>query len=317
MTDYLTLTEFIPGTKAKAQEVNANFLTLKNAINQKAALDGDSTQTFAVASATADSHAINKGQLDALSDNLTREIAKTSEKFCVKSGNTTNGAGDLFSYNLLTITPKIGGSYAKLTVADYKGTRTTFSSASTISMGGKPDGKYNIFIKPDGGFYTLNNTIYRQAARPVMLAGDVWLNISVEPFSAIKYDGTSDIEFLDVPLGKVTVTNSTITAIETFQFNQNGYDVNIYTFTAKKYDYANPVAKTAGTTYTAESNGLIFIRHGNTFDTISITIDGFSYLLGWSSSQGSGGSDFIPVSKGQSYVMTGGEVRYFIPEVNV
>src|SRR5574344_472069 len=32
MTEYLTLTEFVPGTKAKAEDVNANFAAVKNAI---------------------------------------------------------------------------------------------------------------------------------------------------------------------------------------------------------------------------------------------------------------------------------------------
>jgi len=93
MTDYLTLTEFVPGTKAKAQEVNANFSAIKDALADKAALSGDSAQTFHVANATEDSHAINKGQLNNLSDDLTAEINKTSIKFCVKSGNISAGKG--------------------------------------------------------------------------------------------------------------------------------------------------------------------------------------------------------------------------------
>lgn len=318
MTDYLTLTEFIPGTKAKAQEVNANFLALKNAISQKAAIDGDSTQNFAVADATVSSHAVNKKQLDTLSDNLTTEIAKTSEKFCVKSGNTTNGLGDLFSYNLLTITPKVGGGYPNLTVADYKGTRKTFTSASTVSMSGKPDATYNIFIKPDGSIYTLNNTIYKQAARPIMLAGDVWFNISVQPFSAIKYDGTADLEFLDVPLGNVTVSGSVITAITTFPFNQNGYDVNIYTFQDKKYDYANPIAKYTDNTYTAETNGLLYWYFGNANSTATLIVNGMAYVLHYAS-QGQDLGFFFPIAKGQSWRVTGASASHavkFIPQVS-
>lgn len=311
MTDYLTLTEFIPGTKAKAQEVNANFLTLKNAINQKAALDGDSTQSFAVADATTAAHAINKKQLDDLSDNLTEEISKVTEKFCVKSGNTTNGIGDLFSYNLLTITPKIGGSYANLTVADYKGARKTFTSALTISMSGKPDGVYNIFIKPDGTFYTLNNTIYRKASRPTMLAGDVWFNTSVEPFSAIKYDGTNDIEFLDVPLGKVTVASGTITAVETVAFNQNGYDINYQSQAYRQYDFSNGVNKSFSTTYTAECDGLLYILAGGlAFQWATFTLNdiNFKWTTSSESQIASIKGDFKEVEKGDTYSVTNGYV---------
>lgn len=316
MTDYLTLAEFVPGTKAKAQEVNANFLALKDAVNQKAAMGGDSTQTFSVANAATASHAVNKGQLDGLSTNLTAEIKKTGVKFCVKSGNTASGKGDLFSYSVLTITPKIGGAYPNLVFSDYRGIQTTVSSANTISMNGKPNGIYNIFIKPDGTFYTLNNTIYRQSARPAMLAGDIWFNTSVEPFNCIKYDGTSDIEFLDMPLGKVTIANSAITAIETFPFNQNGYNVNINSFTNKKYDYANRVSKSSDVTYTAESDGLLFCYSGDVNSTSGIYIQGALYLINGADNMGVYGGGALPVSKDQTYNFYSCTSCYFIPQVS-
>lgn len=314
--DYLTLTEFIPGTKAKAQEVNANFSALKDAIATKASIAGDSTQNFSVKSATGDTHAVNKGQLDDLSEALVSQINKMTTKFCVKSGHTTNGEGDLFSYDVLRITPKIGGTYGNLVISDYTGLHTTITTAAEFSMTGKPDGTYNIFIKPDGTLYTLANTIFRQQKRPTMTDGDVWFNTSQEPFACIKYDGTNDNEFLDVPLGRITIASGAVKSLVTFPFNQNGYNVNVYTFIAQKFDYANPVSKSTGTTYTAESNGLLFIRHANVSDTITVTIDSCYYVLGWSSSQGSSSSNFIPITKGQTYSFTGGEVRYFIPEVN-
>lgn len=315
MTDYLTLTEFIPGTKAKAQEVNANFSAIKDAINQKAALEGDDSQTFSVANATQNSHAVNKSQLDDLSDNLIAEINKTGTKFCVKSGNTTNGNGDLFSYSVLTITPKIGGAYPDLIFADYQGTQTTVSSASTISMSGKPDGTYNIFIRPNGTFYTLDNTIYRQPMRPTMFSEDIWFDTSIEPFNAIKYDGTNDIQFLDMPLGKVTVLSNAITAIETFPFNQNGNNVNVQTSFEcgteltqsishlTMPDYSNGVSKSWNTTYQAESDGYVYIWA--TFgSTLSVSLDNSTWhtvQLSWHSDQGYSVSSFVPVPKGVYY----------------
>lgn len=317
MTDYLTLTEFVPGTKAKAQEVNANFLALKDAVNQKAAMVGDSTQTFNVANATAGSHAVNKTQLDSLSTNLTTEINKSGTKFCVKSGNTTAGKGDLFSYSVLTITPKIGGAYPSLVFSDYRGVKTTVSSASTISMSGKPNGVHNIFIKPDGTFYTLNNTIYRQAARPTMLSGDIWFNFCGEPFHCIKYDGTNDIEFLDTPLGKVTIAGGAITAIETFPFNQNGYDININSFTTKKYDYANRVSKSSDVNYTAESDGLLFCYGGDINSTSGIYIQGVLYLINGADGMGVYGGGALPVFKGQTYNFYSCSSCYFVPQIEV
>lgn len=230
MTDNLVLTEFVPGTKAKAQEVNANFSALKDAVNTKVAIGGDRTQTFNVAAATEGTHAVNKSQLDTVSAEITKQINTTSARFCAKSGNTTSGKGDLFTYSSLAITSKVGGSYPNLVISDYKGTFTVISSVATLSMTGKTDGIYNLFIAAEGILYALKNTIYKQADRPTMVDGDVWLNTSVEPIKAVKYNGTTDEEFLGVPLGKVTIASSAITAIETYPFNQNGYDVNIQTY---------------------------------------------------------------------------------------
>lgn len=318
-SNYLTLTTFVPGTKAKADEVNSNFSILKDAINEKATIDGDSTQVFSVANATADKHAVNKSQLDDLSDSLTAEVNKTGTKFCVKSGHTTNGEGDLFSFSVLQITPLIGGTYGNLVMVDYKGTQTTISSASQISMSGKPDGDYNIFINTSGVLYTLSNKIYRQKSRPTMNDGDIWFNTSKEPFSCIKYDGTNDNEFLDIPLGLVTIKSAAITALKTFPFNQNGYNVNMYSFPSTKFDYANPVNKSVSTTYTAECDGLLYGTGFSTEGGTSITVDGVTYTIIGYSSQGEYVGGMVPIAKGQVYSFSGygNRVYQFIPQVTV
>lgn len=226
MTEYLTLTEFTPGTKARPEEINANFGVLKNAILQKASVQGDVAKTFSVAPATENTHAINKSQLESLSQSLTDEIAKAGAKFCANSGNISAGKPDLFGYSGLMITPKIGGTYSDLTISDYSGAKTVINFVSAISMSGKTDGTYNIFITPAGVLYASKNKIYRQAARPAMTDGDVWLNTSVEPLSCIKYDGTSDGEFLDVPLGVVVILANAITSLTTNEYNMDGYSVN-------------------------------------------------------------------------------------------
>lgn len=315
MADYLTLTEFVPGTKAKAQEVNANFSALKDAVNQKASMEGDSTQTFLVAGATQDEHAVNKLQLNNLSSTLTAEINKTGTKFCAKSGNTTSGKGDLFSYSVLRIIPKIGAAFGDLIISDYRGVQSAISSAAEISMSGKPDGEHNIFITPAGTLYTLKNTIYRQATRPTMLDGDVWFNTSVKPFKCIKYSGTGDTEFLDVPLGKVTVLSAAITALETFAFNQNGYDVSAQTTLKKSTnlatsisnlvmpDYVNAVSKSFSIVYQAESDAFIYIkvRYSGTFYVSSDNSTWIPFTICSFSDQGYVASTVFPISKGLYY----------------
>lgn len=269
----ITLTTFIPGTKAKADEVNSNFSVLKEAIEEKAAIDGDSNQTFLVADATDDNHAVNKSQLDTLEAELITKIDKTGTKFCVKKGNTSSGEGNLFSYSVLKITSKIAGTYDNLVISDYLGTQTTISTTpEEINLTGNSDGEYNIFINTEGELYILNNTIYKQASRPTMVVNDIWLNTSCEPFECIKYSGTNDEEFLDVPLGKVTIENSAITLLETFPFNQNSYNVTSQTTIENGTklamsipnfvmpDYENGSSKSVSTVYQAPTDGYFYIR---------------------------------------------------------
>lgn len=320
MTDYLTLTEFIPGTKAKAQEVNANFSAIKDALANKAALAGDSAQTFAVADATQSSHAVNKGQLDDLSDDLSAEINKSGTRFCVKSGNITAGKGDLFSYSGLVVTPRIGGAFANLVMSDYKGNNTTISSVapSTLNLTGNSNGTYNIFISSTGGLYILNNTIYRQATRPTMVVNDIWLDTSKDSFACIKYSGTTDVEFLDVPLGKVTISGGTISAIETFAFNQNGYNVNAQTTLSAGTNlaasisnlampnYAAGVGKSWATTYQADTNGYVYIwaNFGSKLEVSTDNSNWHTVQYSWYSDQGYSASSFVPIPKGVYYRAT-------------
>lgn len=132
MTEFLVPYTFIPGTKAKAQEVNGNFTACKDAINSKAEKQGDSTQKFSVANAEADEQAVNKAQFDSSTDDLIKKINVKSGSFCVRSGNITNGAADLLSYSGLSVSTKTGGSYAELIAVNAKGEEITLNEAKTV-----------------------------------------------------------------------------------------------------------------------------------------------------------------------------------------
>lgn len=335
--DYLALTTFVPGTKAKADEVNANFSALKEAVGAKASMNGDSTQAFSVADATLDTQAVNKSQLNNLSESLIAEINKTGTRFCVKSGNTSNGQGCLFSSNLLEITPLIAGTYSNLVVVDYTGSQSTISvTPSSIDLTGSSDGTYNIFITAAGTLYVLNNTIYKQPKRPTMVVNDIWLNTSTEPFKCIKYAGSSDTEFLDVPLGKVTVKSGAITSLETFKFNQNEYNINTNT-TLKSGtelaasisniimpDYEKGISQSFSTVYKSSSDGYLYVqaRFSSTFYICSSGNPDSDSTYTWTSlvltnfvDQGYYTSAFLPVPKNIYYkVVAGiGVVLKFIP----
>lgn len=326
MSGYLSLIEFVPGTKAKAQEVNQNFQTISENLTEKADKAGSSSQVFNVSNATVSTHAINKAQLDAVSTELNSKINEAFSRFCVKSGNITNDIGDLLNYSGMNVSFKAGGTYPNLTVSNAKGTFATFTSIETLNMNGKPNGVHNIFIPINGNPYSLSNNIYKQPARPSLLEGDVWLNTGVEPLKAIKYVNGSDTEFLDIPLGNVTISGGTISAITTFPYNQNDYDVTLNStikpasILAKSItnsvmpDYSNPVSKAWGIDHTAECDGCLYVEVADDVNVSHFLHINNLYLF----TLGHGGYDdnifgtFVPMPKNIIYKATGGSKMWKI-----
>lgn len=97
----------------------------------------------------------------------------------------------------------------------------------------------------------------------------VWLDTSCEPLTAKKYNGTEWESFNDVPLGQITIASGVITSVETFDFNQNGYNLNIYSPVLNVIpDYTKGVSlSVGGTTNTIEKNGWIVMNVGSASST--------------------------------------------------
>ncbi len=64
MSNFIVPNTFVPGTKAKAQEVNENFASVQEELNKKAEKEGNSSQACSVANATENNHAVNKSQFE-------------------------------------------------------------------------------------------------------------------------------------------------------------------------------------------------------------------------------------------------------------
>lgn len=141
MTNNLTLTEFIPGGKVKAQEINGNFTTLKDAIElTKDQLD-DSVS------------AINTdiSELEVEISELENEVEKLTSmpNFCMKSGNVdANGNADLLE------APDIGTAVTLYPRPNLTSNGTAGGSSFAVYCDGFLGGTDNSYAAVDGNSST-------------------------------------------------------------------------------------------------------------------------------------------------------------------
>lgn len=111
---------------------------------------------------------------------------------------------------------KVGGNYPNLVVTN---TEKTFEKSYLEPIAVETDGTYNVFISETENLYTLANTIYRQKTEPIAVENDVWLDASIQPYKAYKFNGTTWEDFKDVPIGSMVVEGEIITSVETLPYN--------------------------------------------------------------------------------------------------
>lgn len=187
MSNFSVPYEFVGGTKARAEEVNANFSAVSNAINLK--VDKNFDGTIDVAAAIDANNAVNKGQLtniltttlntvadtnlSNISNNALRKL--TNEIYSINSGNINSyGEADLLDisddtkivFNIDEETPLIG-----TLAGGNEFTRTSIPDLNLLSL---PNGTYNIFVSATGACIPIANTIYRQKNEPQPFAEQEW-----------------------------------------------------------------------------------------------------------------------------------------------
>lgn len=259
---------FVPGTKAKANEMNSNFSKVTEYLTD---LNDNLTTT--------------QNNLDEIQSDLdqTQEIFKTNyTKLCVNSSNgtlITNADNVIYFNSIFTITNSNGES-------------ATISTLPSINCGSFANGTYNIFVSLDSTREYFANKIYRQLAEPTVKSiNDIWINTSSEPINAKIWDGSQWNIYSNIPIGSITVANNTVTAVTIFPYNQNGYNINsnssqvdgnlsVLTTEGKsiisKYSTINYSSKTTlswNTLYQAETDGFIF-AHGQLQGNKQMTVLG-------------------------------------------
>ncbi|MBR1908110.1 hypothetical protein IJ818_04150 [bacterium] len=196
MSNFTVPHTFIGGTKAKAEDVNENFSAIKDELNLK--LEKNNDGSVVVAEATESSHAVNKGQVESMLDELSENFPDTSfsnlseaalKKFqyipySINSGNVDeNGRPDIIYADIENSSSSVSfmvgevseNQYPKLTGVLANGSAFERESISDIDFLGLADGEYNIFVGKSGDAIAFKNTIYRQKKQPQITIESEWI----------------------------------------------------------------------------------------------------------------------------------------------
>ena len=229
MSKFIVPNTFVPGTKAKAQEVNENFTAVQNELNLKAEKTGDINQTFLIASATEEHHAITKGQVKTLLEETTKEIQQDFSNlnpFCIEKGYMDeNGNPAIISINgsIINFNVDDGTTYGSIFACPANNQpKFKVTHLDSIDISAFTDGTYNIFVTSEETAYLLNNEIYVQKSEPTSpTLNCIFENTSKSPISVEKFNGTEWELFNDVLLGTVVIQNGAVTKIINSHFNDN------------------------------------------------------------------------------------------------
>lgn len=147
--------------------------------------------------------------------------------FCVNSAK--DSFIDITDTSKLVFLVDDGTLYKPLIVTTAKGKQIKITSINDYDVSGL-NGTYYIFVDEEtngGTVYLKSCTIFRQTTEPTGQNGDIWFDVSNEPFvcrEKVSNNWYSD-EYNKVPVGKVVVTGGTITDLTILPFNNDGYHI--------------------------------------------------------------------------------------------
>lgn len=318
---------FLAGTKAIASDVNENFNAIKDEINLQK-----------------DNFANLKDNFESVSDyvngdmreELVNLIKACHALFCINSGHTdTEGNADLLAIDTINenrIVFKIGegadNSLEPISFSNAYGERATRTQLTPIEMTGFGDGEYIVCVKTSGSPYAIKGKLYTSKKEPEMNSGDIWFDTSKIPFKAWQHNGISKQKFEDVPAGSAIIKNEKLTEVQTFPYNQNGFDINTETALTKetnilksilhysKPDYSAPVQKESEVDHIADKDGFLVARTmlGGQ-ENAQLKIGSVTFHFSTTNSY-SGETMLYPIPKGVNYRATEKIVLYFLPHIS-
>lgn len=116
------------------------------------------------------------------------------------------------------------GSEVPVKMTNGYNTSYTLTQDNSLDMStGYADGTYNVYASiTDGSLSAYKSNLYIQKETPSnnIITNDVWLNSSVRPLSAYKYNGSNWEQFTGVPVGTATVSSGAVIACETRPYNR-------------------------------------------------------------------------------------------------
>ena len=189
-------------------------------------------------------------------------------RFCVNSGNLTNGNGDLISVSGSVVTFKVGGTYPNIVCTPANQLASfTLSTLNNFNTSTLADGTYVLCVSKNGVVSahayvpgTLTYISNKEPASPV--SGQLWLDTSKEPLVAYQYN-SGWIPFNEVPLCVVTVASGSVTDYYTLPYN-NTRDLGPYNLTqqAMALDYETGVNFSSNTAVQAPYDCVVFWNCG-------------------------------------------------------
>lgn len=243
-------------------------------------------------------------QVHELIDNI--DFPNPLTKFCSNYGVTDiNGNPSILTYSNSIIT--LNTTSVNPIITDHLGVSHTLTSDLTFSANGLT-GMFYLFYKADGTiFKTTNSPVFANVRLSSPVSDTVYIYPNNETWVAEIYNGTIWTTLIGVAyLGYFVISSGIISSLVNNAYNQNKYNINAKSSGYRFPDYSNPITKTWNTTYTADADGWLWVLANNQATGVTVTINGNLIINFGTTSALVGDACFIPISKGDTYIVSGG-----------